>query len=123
MLKKRKRGPTNPVVASLAGKLRSTAFENDAPVWRSISKFLEKPRRNRTSINLSKISRHTEKDDTVVIPGKVLATGELTAPVTIAALSFSVRAREKIEAANGRALRIEELVDENPKGSRVRILR
>ena len=123
MIKKRKRGPTNPIVASLAGKLRSTAFENDAPVWRSVSKFLDKPRRNRTSVNLSKIARHTNKDDTVVIPGKVLATGELSNPVTIAALSFSERAREKIEAAKGRALKIDELIEENPKGSKVRILR
>ena len=123
MQSKRRTGPTNPLVASLTLKLKSAARENDAGVWRSISKALEKPRRRRVETNLSKIARHTEKNDTVVIAGKVLATGELTEPVTVAALGFSARAKAKIESAKGRAISIEELVDENPSGSGVKILK
>jgi len=74
-------------------------------------------------VNISKIARYTEKNDTVVVPGKVLAAGELTEPVTVAALGFSSRAKEKIEEAKGRALSIDELVEENPSGSGVRILK
>jgi large subunit ribosomal protein L18e len=42
--------------------------------------------------------------------------------VTVAAIGFSSRAKEKIEAAGGKALSISDLMDENPKGSKVRIL-
>jgi len=123
MQSKRRKGPTNPLVANLINSLRSTASKNDTGVWRSISDTLEKPRRRRSVVNISKIARYTEKNDTVVVPGKVLAAGELTEPVTVAALGFSSRAKEKIEEAKGRALSIDELVEENPSGSGVRILK
>ena len=123
MQSKQRKGPTNPIVASLTLKLKVAARENEASVWQSISKALEKPRRRRAEINLSKIARYTEKNETVVVAGKVLSAGELTDPVTVAALSFSARAKQKIEAAKGRAISIEELVAENPSGSGVRILK
>lgn len=116
------RGPTNPIVASLIQELRIASRENEAPIWRSISKTLKKPRRQRSEVNISKINRYSDKDDSVIVPGKVLGTGELQHPVTVAAVGFSSRAREKIEAAKGRALTIRELVDENPTGSGVIIL-
>lgn len=119
---KRNKGPTSPVVASLVHQLRIASRENEVGIWRSISKTLQKPRRNRSEVNISKINRFTKKDEAVVVPGKVLAAGELDHPVIVAAVGFSQRAKEKIEAAEGRALSIMELVDENPKGSGVKIL-
>ncbi len=76
MQSKRKSGPTNPLVANLILSLKKTARENESGVWKSISQSLEKPRRRRVETNLSKIARHTSKNDQVVIAGKVLALVE-----------------------------------------------
>jgi len=56
------------------------------------------------------------------VPGVLLASGELTVPVTVAAYRASVAARRKVEAAGGRALSLLELAVQNPKGRGVRIL-
>ena len=118
---KRDRGPSDPNVASLIVELRK-ASNNDAPIWRSISKKLQKPRRSRSEVNISKINRYSGNNEFVIVPGKVLGSGELNHPVNVAALTFSDGAKSKILAAQGRVLTISELISENPKGSGVRIL-
>ena len=59
----------------------------------------------------------------VNLPGKVLGSGALNLPVKVAALDFSEAAVSKITGANGTCMTIEDLVRDNPKGSRIRILR
>ena len=49
-------------------------------------------------------------------------TDDLNHRVNIAALSFSQKARKKIERAGGRSLTIETLVNEKPKGSGIKIM-
>jgi len=46
----------------------------------------------------------------------------VTKPVKVAALSFSETAKKKLLEAGGKCMKIEELLKENPKGSRVRIM-
>ena len=123
MQRKSYRKPTNPIVASLIESLNTSSYENEAPIWRRVSKLLQRPTRQRATTNLSKINRHVKNTDSaVVVPGKVLAAGDLTQAVTIAAVSFSKAAQEKILSANGKAITIPELAKENPKGSNVRII-
>jgi large subunit ribosomal protein L18e len=43
--------------------------------------------------------------------------------VKVAALNFSASATSKIRDANGQCMTIEQLLQDNPKGSGVRILR
>jgi large subunit ribosomal protein L18e len=74
-------------------------------------------------VNISKINRHTNPNDTVLIPGKVLASGDLEHSVTVAALGFSGQAVSKIESAGGKCMHIEKLMQEQPKGSGIKILR
>ncbi|RMG31676.1 MAG: 50S ribosomal protein L18e [Methanobacteriota archaeon] len=114
--------PENPVVASLIKALKVAANKHEAPIWRTVSKKLQRPRRRKIVVNLSKIARYTKDGEAVVVPGKVLGSGELDRPITVAAVAFSKSAQEKIAAANGKAIKIMDLVEENPKGSRVRII-
>lgn len=107
---------------NLIKTLRKKAKENNANIWRKIAEFLEKPKRRRIAVNLSRISRYTEKGDVVVVPGKTLSAGTLTHPVTVAAFSFSGKAKEKIEKVGGKCLKIEELFNQNPKGSNIKII-
>jgi large subunit ribosomal protein L18e len=83
---------------------------------------LAKPRRKRISVNVSRLNRCTGKKETVVVPGKVLGAGEMNHPITVAALSFSEIAKEKIKAARGKCVSFFELIKKNPKGSNVKII-
>jgi large subunit ribosomal protein L18e len=114
---------TNPRLVRLIGDLKAASRVNGSPIWRDVAKRLEKPRRNYAAVNLSKINRHTESNDTVLVAGKVLASGEIEHSVTVAALSFSNNAMSKIQSAGGKCLAIEKLVEQHPKGSGIKILR
>jgi large subunit ribosomal protein L18e len=114
---------TNPRIVRLIGELKAASRESGAPLWRDIARRLEKPSRNYAAVNLSKINRHTQSNDTVLVAGKVLATGNIEHSVTVAALNFSSQAMSKIQAAGGKCLLIEKLMAEHPKGSGIKILR
>lgn len=103
--------------------LKTASKKNGRALWRRLAEELDKPKRRRIAMNLSRINRHTEAGDVVAVPGKVLASGSLTHPITIAAHSFSERAREKISFADGRAISLAELIDEGISPSKIRVLK
>jgi large subunit ribosomal protein L18e len=114
--------PTNPYLKQLIEKLRKISIEKNVKIWRRIAELLERPRRKRVEVNLSKIERYSKANEFVVVPGKVLGAGNLTKPINIAAWRFSEKAKEKILKVNGKCLTIEELIENNPKGSKVKII-
>lgn len=111
---------TNPVLKDLLKDLEEKARKENAEIWRKTASYLKKGNK-RASVNLSEIDRNSRKGETVLIPGKVLGTGELTKNVKVVAFKFSDKAREEIEK-KGETLRIKELLEENPEGSGVKIL-
>lgn len=113
---------TNPELVELIRFLRKQSRENDAMIWRDIAERLAKPRRRRISVNLSRLNRNTQRNEIVVVPGKVLGTGEINHPITVAAFAFSGKAKEKIKAGKGKYLSILELAKKKPKGSNVKII-
>ena len=113
---------TNPHLQQVVRELREVSREADAPIWRDVAERLERTRKNRSEVNLSRLSRYAEKGEQIVVPGVVLATGEITTPLTVAAFRTSSAAQKKIEAAGGRAITLLELAVQNPKGSGVRIM-
>jgi large subunit ribosomal protein L18e len=115
-------GPTNPVLRRLIRKLRAAGKRNQAGIWTDAAERLEVPRRRRTEVTLGQINRYTNGDETVLVPGKVLAAGNIDHPVTIAAFKFSRPAVKKIVAAGGKAITISRLMEENPHGKNVRLM-
>ena len=115
--------PTNPKTRRIIKLLRKASRSNNADVWRAISDSLNTPTRNSISINLGKIDRLTEEGDFVAVPGKVLAFGNLSKKVDVAALSFSQTAKHKIIESGGRAVSLDVLVGINPRGREVKLLR
>jgi len=113
---------TNPELIKLIRFLKKKGNENKADIWRDIAEDLAKPRRKRLTVNLSRLNRHTQKNDVVVVPGKVLGAGAIDHPVTVAALAFSEKAKEKILAARGKCLSFSGLIKKNPKGSNIKII-
>jgi len=111
-------GPTNPYLRSLVRELE----KSEAAIWQKTAEKLDKATRKRITVNLSDIDRHAKESDVVLVPGVVLASGELTKPLTVAAWKFSASAEEKIKRAKGKILTISELMKENPKGTGVKII-
>jgi large subunit ribosomal protein L18e len=114
-------GPTNPELSSLIKDLKTLSIQQNKKIWKRLATDLEKPTRNRRAVNLVRIDKYTKDNETVVIPGKVLAGGDLTKKAIIAAYQFSGSAMEKINKM-GKAITIKELMEKNPKAAKVRII-
>jgi len=103
--------------------LKAASKERNAAIWGTLADELERAKRRRVAVNLSKINRYSEAGDIVAVPGKVLGAGSLGHPVTVAAFSFSEMAREEVAIAGGRALTLMELLAEGIEPSKIRILK
>ncbi len=114
---------TNPERILLINFLRKQSREKNAEVWRAVAENLAKPKPQRATVNLSQINRNTQKNDTVIVPGKVLGTGSLNHSLTIAAFDVSDNAKKKLKATRAKYLSIPDLVAKNPTGTNVKIMR
>jgi large subunit ribosomal protein L18e len=114
-------GPTNPVLQELIQSLRKESTSSKAALWDRVADDLEKPTRQRREVNISRIARFTKPNEIVVVPGKVLGSGALPHSIVVAALGFSSGARERIEAAKGKAITIEQLLRQKPKAKDLRV--
>ena len=114
---------TNPERIQLIRLLKKQSRESNAAIWINVAKYLAKTQPQRTAVNLSKINRYSEKNGTIIVPGKVLGTGKLDHAITIAAFSSSEKAREKIKNAKAKYLTIQEIIEKNPKGKKIKIIR
>jgi large subunit ribosomal protein L18e len=112
---------TNPRLNSLIAELNAVSRDSGANVWADIADRLEKPRRTHAEVNLGRIERYAREDETVVVPGKVLGSGVLQKNVTVAAVDFSSTAQKKIEQV-GDAVTLEQIAEQNPDGSNVRVI-
>jgi large subunit ribosomal protein L18e len=114
---------TNPELVKLIRSLKKQSREKDAKIWHDVAENLSKSRRQRISVNLSQINRHTKRSDIVIVPGKVLGSGNLEHSLTIAAFDMSEKAEGKLKAAKAHYWSIPELMEKNPTGSNVKIIR
>ena len=111
----------NKQLMELLQLLKKTAIENKAAVWKRVASDLEKPTRRRRIVNVYKIEKYAQDNDVLVVPGKVLGTGDLNKKVTVAAYNFSDEAYKKI-SERGSAISIKELVEKNPAGKKIRLM-
>ena len=119
----RRRVPTNPELANTIGYLKQKGRQHQTPLWVAVASYLAKSRRSRIVLNIGQVSRHSIEGGTVVVPGKVLGSGEPVRKLTIAAFKFSPSALAKVEKTGGRCIPISRLVEENPHGTNVKLLR
>jgi len=68
-------GPTNMQMAELIKELKRIAAIEDAAIWKRVAEELERPTRSRRVVNLSRINRFCNNDETIIVPGKVLSSG------------------------------------------------
>ncbi len=115
-------GPTNVYLQSLIQELKKASAIQKVGLWVRIADDLSASTRQRRVVNLSRINRYTKVNETVVVPGKVLGSGNLDHSVVVAAWNFSSDAKAQIEKAKGKCLSIADLIKQNPKGKDVRII-
>lgn len=111
---------TNTTVVSK--QLRRAATANDAPIWARMAELRLGPTISRRVVNVKKIAALTKEGDVIAVPGKVLATGGISHPITLGAFSISLAAATKIKDAGGKILSMQKLAELHPAGTGVRIL-
>ena len=104
-------------------ELKTAKKKTGQPIWGALAEELDKPKRIRVDVNLSRINRLTKEGEIAAVPGKVLSSGALEHPVTVAAFSFSDEAKEKIKAAGGKAKTLSQLVAEGVEPSKVKLIK
>ncbi len=114
---------TNPQLMLQTDAFKAQARQHQANIWRELAKRLEAPSNNYAKVNLSRLNRHTNSGDVVIVPGKVLGAGSIDHPISIGAPSFSESARSKILTAGGTVLSLDEIAQVSPRGSHVKIIR
>lgn len=113
----------NQILIDTINTLREASENSGKAIWKALADELDAAKRRRVVVNLSRIDRHTEKDEYVAVPGKVLAAGSLSKPVNIAAFGFSEGAIEKIKMAKGQYMTLKDLLDSGVEPSKIRIMK
>ena len=108
----------NDYLEGLVGALKAAK----ANIWKRVASELAKPTRQRREINLTKIDMMHKEGFTLVVPGKVLSSGTLSNKVTVAAFAFSQSAKEKITAAGGKVLSLEDALKANADGKKCKLV-
>ncbi|MGD0718036.1 MAG: 50S ribosomal protein L18e [Thermoplasmata archaeon] len=111
----------NPELSHAVRELQIAAKTHDAAIWGAVAQRLGRARHQTTPVNVGHLERLVQDKEVVVVPGKLLADGSITKPITVAAFQCSPAARSKIQAAGGTVLTIHELIKSKPDGAGVRI--
>jgi large subunit ribosomal protein L18e len=110
------------VIDNTISSLRKAFKTNKAPIWRALEEELAGPRANRREINVRRLAEITKADEVVVVPGKVLGTGNLGHKLTVCAFSISETAAKKIVDSGGKVMAFDDLINNHPDGKGVRII-
>ncbi|MBM3232655.1 hypothetical protein FJZ18_00615 [Candidatus Pacearchaeota archaeon] len=97
-----------------------TSLKNKA--WLTLAKKLAGSTRLQPTLNLSDIDQKTTAGDTVVIPGKVLAVGDITKKVRIASLYISSSAKDKLKKTKSEWVPLYQEIQSNPKAEGIKVL-
>ncbi|PIN91025.1 50S ribosomal protein L18e [Candidatus Pacearchaeota archaeon CG10_big_fil_rev_8_21_14_0_10_32_14] len=89
--------------------------------WNEVAKILSGPTRLRLNVNLDELN--SVEGELIVIPGKVLSSGNLTKKKKIVALSFSGNAKEKLNKDKIEYGYIKDEVKKNQKGEKIVIFK
>jgi len=105
------------------GLIENIVLAKKNPKWLEIAAILTNSSRNKIVINLDKIEKNSKKDETIVVPGKVLSLGELTKKVKVVALGFSSTAKEKLLKSNCEVVLLKDEIKKNKEAKGVKILK
>jgi large subunit ribosomal protein L18e len=115
------RGPKNETVLQAIAVLEKSTRKGKKSLWKDIAKRLSKPRRRRVSTNIWKLNALKTDKKFILVPGKVLGTGQMEKGLNVIALEFSESAKKKI-SDKGKTLTLVEAVNEKIEAKDVVII-
>ena len=111
---------TNPETQEIIVEIEKNIEKTKSRFWIRILKEIKKKKQAKREINISRINKHTKKNDVIIAPGKVLGDVELQHPITITYFNISKSAESKIKKA--KIVYLKELLKKNNKGKGVKII-
>ena len=105
---------------SLSSALTSARKNNS---WVKLAHVLSGSTRMQLSVNLEQIDKQAKAGDIILVPGKILGSGNITKKLRICALGISSSAREKLRATKSEFITIEQEMKDNPKGEGIKVIR
>ena len=115
-------GTENPRLKNLIEGLKKSGSSGSVLLFKRLAYDLERSTRARRIVNISRLNRNTKEGEVIVVPGKVLGDGILDHSLTIYAFSYSEGALASIKKAKAEALGMEDILKENIKGKKIRII-
>jgi large subunit ribosomal protein L18e len=112
----------NTLVDNTVWILRNAAKKSKAPIWKDLERRISGPRSNRSEVNLGTLAQVTKANEIVMVPGKLLGTGNIGHKLTVCAFAVSEQTVRKIGQVGGKVITLEELIKKYPEGKGVRII-
>jgi large subunit ribosomal protein L18e len=106
----------------MVNTLRVASKKNKAPIWERLADLALKPTRAKRTMNLGQIDRLAADNDVIIVPGKVLGTGNLSHKITLCSFSISTTGAKKVTASGGKVLDISQIIKNHPTGKGVKII-
>ncbi len=113
---------TNQVVIQMVKELKQASTKNDAPIWLKLAKLAMKTSSSKRVVNLTRINDVTKEGEVIVVPGKILGTGNVSHKITLSSFSISNSAAKKITESGGNIISFKEMIEKFPTGKGVRII-
>ena len=102
--------------------LRNALKKNKVPIWKAVIKELSRSRSNRREVNIGELAHVTKDKEVVIVPGKILGSGEISHKLTIWCFTISEVATRKILDAGGKILPLDSLIKKYADVQGVRII-
>ena len=102
--------------------LRNALKKNKVPIWKAVIKELSRSRSNRREVNIGELAHVTKDKEVVIVPGKILGSGEISHKLTVWCFTISEVATRKILDAGGKILPLDSLIKKYPDSKGVRII-
>jgi large subunit ribosomal protein L18e len=113
---------TNQLVIQMVRELKGASKKNNAPIWSRLAELALKPSSARRIINIGQIDKFVKDNDVIVVPGKVLGTGNISHKITLCSFSMSTTGAKKVLQSGGKILSFSELIKSHPTGKGVVII-
>ena len=86
----------NQVGIQMVKELKKASAKNDAPIWVRLAKLALKTSSSKRAVNLTQINDVTKEGEVIVVPGKILGTGNVSHKITLSSFSISNSAAKKL---------------------------
>ena len=113
---------TNQIVLQMAREFKSASKKNKAPIWSRLADLAQKPSSVRRTVNVGQIDKLTKDNDVIVVPGKVLGTGNISHKIILCSFSISNSGAQKVLRSGGKILSHTDLIKTHPTGKGVTII-